>query len=443
MPLHKYEQASEIASPEVVIAECATLIEAVTDKTTAEKIKLHTTEKIDTIQTSIDEIKQIKATGAFDSLHITPEEWAVWEDWQQMVATINSYKVISFGLQNLADTLNKEYHNTVLDDYEKAVPIREKAMQLETKNYEIYKECEEYSKSLPQEVVASGKKTNTLIMETVENIRAKSVAEAEKKGETYGYLVESASFGEPVELQFKGKTIFLAVDKGLPKPGYETQPNEDRIVVINAADEIVLADIDGMGGYGHGDVAAEIFGNTIRDGVEIKASTNKIVLEASRQLLQNGLENAGVCFAVGRIKGDELAVSYAGDTRCVVVRGNKVVFATKDQGFLSTVSNATTGLLVAETEETTIHLEPNDKVLFISDGITDQFTPSPYQEMAWVEGSGFDLEQEEKASNEALAKILAEHEDPKIVISKIDEHTMAMMHGQGKKDHRSIIIYCH
>src|SRR4030042_4687205 len=93
--------------------------------------------------------------------------------------------------------------------------------------------------------------------------------------------------------------------------------NEDTALINTELD--VFGVVDGMGGYAKGDVAARIVAEEILKGVKDKLDPQKMHLNASLRMRQEGgMFESGACFTAAQIIGKKLHVWSAGDTQLVV-----------------------------------------------------------------------------------------------------------------------------
>lgn len=256
----------------------------------------------------------------------------------------------------------------------------------------------------------------------------------------YGFVYENVSFDQPVSISSPTGEIYLAIDVGDPA----RMPIEDRVLVIPKTEggSTYLVDADGLGGYDSGNVAAECLVRTIQKDAGINASGETMQKNASDQMSDVGLEDAGVCYASLKITGNKMDVARAGDVRVVVIRNKDLVYATEDEGFLNVVDNAVTGSYHGDTTTDSFELQKDDIVVLASDGITDNFYPNHYNVVAEKHWD-YDVKDEARLSNGGIVKIINEHEDLAEAIKEIGKYTLEEMNGQGKKDHRSLIIYRH
>ena len=188
-----------------------------------------------------------------------------------------------------------------------------------------------------------------------------------------------------------GEKINAATDAGI---GYKNG-NEDRVAVN--PEESFTAVIDGMGGYGDGDKAAQALAESLTRNPK---DVMKAVQEAQRNM--KGLApNAGAVFISARVVSDSmgrkaLEIHQAGDARLMIAgRDGRVKFVSKDDSFVQVMQDAG-GLgsdealfhpkrnIVSNSIQTNsgsvkkqplIPVQSGDRVYLMSDGISDNLTP--------------------------------------------------------------------
>jgi protein phosphatase len=190
-----------------------------------------------------------------------------------------------------------------------------------------------------------------------------------------------------------GDKIYAATDEGI---NYSKGRNEDRVVVAPAENLAVV--IDGMGGMGSGDKAAQFAAEAFVNNPEdlITAATS-----AGARIKNENLGSAGACYASARIiqMGDQkfLEVSKAGDVKVLIFEKDELVWESKDDSLMqiwlesgnitedkalyTDGGNIVTNAITAESEESNFELQPpvsvkkGDLVLVLSDGVTDNIIP--------------------------------------------------------------------
>lgn len=195
-----------------------------------------------------------------------------------------------------------------------------------------------------------------------------------------------------------GDVVYAGTDKGI---NYGSHDNEDRVAISPANNLIV--DIDGMGGMGHGELAAEILAEEF---LTSPADTNLAVEKAREKMAAQNVGQGGAVFISARIITKEqpdksvhkfLEVSQLGDAKLIIIKKDGTVdFESKDQSYVQTLVDLeqitedealyhdkrhVAGEAVTpegkkvEPKSDQIKVEDGDLVLLYSDGISDNFTP--------------------------------------------------------------------
>lgn len=108
---------------------------------------------------------------------------------------------------------------------------------------------------------------------------------------------------------------------------------------------------DGMGGYSYGDVASHVVGDKIVDYVEsnigkIEPHTllENAIKEANEELMQKRLSlnvsKMGTVVSIALIVGTEVFISWMGDSRVYLFKGNEIVYKTEDHSLLNEIKNS-------------------------------------------------------------------------------------------------------
>ncbi len=181
--------------------------------------------------------------------------------------------------------------------------------------------------------------------------------------------------------------------------GYKER-NEDAFLLIPPHKVVALA--DGMGGHVGGHIASgmaiDFFEYGIHQGMALEnaiAFANEAVLLRSRNDIHlGGMRPMGCTFAAIQIKNNLLKVAYVGDTKVLVLRNRSVHFETKDhtqgqqlleEGLIDNLTafelnhilNRCLGLdsmrANRDVAVATVTLSSGDRVMVVTDGITDNF----------------------------------------------------------------------
>jgi serine/threonine protein phosphatase PrpC len=192
---------------------------------------------------------------------------------------------------------------------------------------------------------------------------------------------------QPKILRYQHGELAYGSDEGEGK-----SRNEDRIVVDT--ENNFFAVIDGVGGHGFGDVAAQSLAESLLQGDYTEEGLKQSFARAvemvnnypdwkkEKELLmknkkEDEIDMPDACVVACKLEGNKLKVFLAGDTRLVVIaKDGKVRFSTFDQGLGRTVSSTfghvVEGLSNLKVQE--IQLEAGDRVCLMSDGVSDNFS---------------------------------------------------------------------
>ena len=187
----------------------------------------------------------------------------------------------------------------------------------------------------------------------------------------------------------------LPVGAGLTHEGLQREANEDAILTDPSG--ALWAVADGMGGYGHGDVAADMVIDHLsrlpHDGIGA-AGVVAALAEANRAIRRHarvaGIAAMGATVVALLISGPVAVVVWAGDSRAYLLRNGSLRRLTRDhsvvqdlldggrlrpeeaeahpQGHIVTRAVGATEELEAETRE--VALARGDVILLCSDGLT-------------------------------------------------------------------------
>lgn len=289
------------------------------------------------------------------------------------------------------------------------------------------------------------------------------------KKKTHNEVSEVADEITTLDNPKKIRSVYGDVVYGSDKGGRPDKPNEDRVVVntkgVPGIFDAAFAVIDGMGGHRFGSEAAYSMAKTFREELEKgntqieinprdpNSPTKKDVLAMQRMahesMRRQGIADGGALYALAVLKGETLSLYHAGDVKIVVYDKNgRVKSQTLDQNgwrefgdkdsrrmmkdnrqALVGPTNTVTGQKYGYTEITEIHIEPGDRIVLASDGLSDNFKKP--------EDGNYDLDDlfDADALYERI-KDLSAVDAMKI----INENLKYKMESGGKKDNRSVII---
>ncbi len=189
------------------------------------------------------------------------------------------------------------------------------------------------------------------------------------EAETYQPLVEIFKDVEVTEIKTAIGQVVFYTNKGI---GYKDH-NEDRIVINTEKNGFAV--IDGMGGMGNGEEAAEILAEQIQKGFLNNTSYEQVQELAYVEMFNKGVGRGGACYVSARVDQEGIMHgAMAGDVRLIVVNiKGEVVFETKDEGAGPGVYNVVQGTEPGKTTKFSYKLEKGYKVLIFSDGVSDNF----------------------------------------------------------------------
>lgn len=170
--------------------------------------------------------------------------------------------------------------------------------------------------------------------------------------------------------------------------------NQDVFKVITNPEEhkALFIACDGMGGHAMGDVAAQTVSNAIAhywkgnpqendcEGKVIAACHAASSAMDKRADELNHVE-MGTTLVVVSIEGNKVTIAHCGDSRCYLLRGNEVVYQTKDHAVLcfgwEVVSKCFFSYRpeIVESDIEQFELQPGDRIFLCSDGVYKATAP--------------------------------------------------------------------
>lgn len=188
--------------------------------------------------------------------------------------------------------------------------------------------------------------------------------------------------------------------------------NEDAVRVNEKAGLLLVA--DGMGGHAAGEVASRIVADTVESAVVGRgAGLVEALLEANEAVIAAGREGRGApgmgttCVACRRVN-EGLEVAWVGDSRIYRLRDGKLERLSHDHSYVQTLVDA--GLISAEDAEhhpernvlslcvgtgqlteadvgyAVFPLQPGDRVLLCSDGLTGELRDHAIAGLLQIQG---------------------------------------------------------
>ncbi len=181
--------------------------------------------------------------------------------------------------------------------------------------------------------------------------------------------------------------------------GYKSR-NEDAFLVLPQEKLIALA--DGLGGHPGGHIASglavDFFEYAILTGADLKSAlafaNQALLIREKNDPRLGGMRPMGTTFASIQLRHSLLKIVYVGDTKVMVLRGQKIIFQTQDHTEgqlllqegrvdlstayeLNHLLSRSLGLSSFDVQrhisETRLTLERGDRIFLATDGITDNF----------------------------------------------------------------------
>lgn len=185
------------------------------------------------------------------------------------------------------------------------------------------------------------------------------------------------------------------------------EPDDPTMLAVKGR---VFAVADGMGGHSAGQIAAELALNgLIRSyfadlNPDVETSLHKAVREANAYIVDvartvPGRNGMGATLTAAVVRDDDLFISQVGDSRCYLLRGGELQQITEDHSwvadqvrsgamtledaeqspFRNVITRSMGGAPQVEPDLTAIKLQPGDRYLLCSDGLSGMV---PTQELA-------------------------------------------------------------
>ncbi len=198
--------------------------------------------------------------------------------------------------------------------------------------------------------------------------------------------------------------MLLLEHHGVTDPGKVRKNNEDSLLVGEGRDETLFVVADGIGGFEAGEVASSIAIDVLKEVPE-EAPLEDAIREANRRILAasrgderlQGMGTTVVAMRFGGTGEEPVAqVSHVGDSRAYLVRGGEMKPVTEDHSLVAELvrsgdltraqasehpqKNLITRALGAEeqveVDTTVLPVEPGDRFVLCSDGLSDM-VPEP------------------------------------------------------------------
>ena len=196
---------------------------------------------------------------------------------------------------------------------------------------------------------------------------------------------------------------------GMTDPGKVRKNNEDSLLTGEGRDETLFVVADGIGGFEAGEVASSIAVDVLKD-LSSSQPLEDAIREANRRILAasrgdeklQGMGTTVVAVRFGAKGGEPVAeVSHVGDSRAYLLRGGDLNPITEDHSLVAELvrsgdltraqasehpqKNLITRALGAEgaveVDTAVLPVEPDDRFILCSDGLTDMVPEPKIQEI--------------------------------------------------------------
>jgi protein phosphatase len=180
--------------------------------------------------------------------------------------------------------------------------------------------------------------------------------------------------------------------------GYKRSQNEDRFLIKELSDLLILAVADGMGGLPGGEIAAQIVIDTLQDykfseksiEKDLKIALGKSEKQIHQKVNKNTeLDGMGTTITAATLYKNKVFWIHVGDSRMYLLHNNKIKQVTTDHTFiqdllddgtltpdqvgthpLRNVLDQCVGCDGMEPDTGVFNIEQSDRLLLCSDGLT-------------------------------------------------------------------------
>ncbi len=196
---------------------------------------------------------------------------------------------------------------------------------------------------------------------------------------------------------------------GMTDPGKVRKNNEDSLLTGEGRDETLFVVADGIGGFEAGEVASSIAVDVLKE-LPPSESLGGAIREANRRILAtsrgddklSGMGTTVVAVRFGKKNREPVVeVSHVGDSRAYLMRGGELKPITEDHSLVAELvrsgdltrdqasehpqKNLITRALgaedVVEVDTAVLPVEPDDRFVLCSDGLTDMVSETRLQEI--------------------------------------------------------------
>jgi serine/threonine protein phosphatase PrpC len=172
--------------------------------------------------------------------------------------------------------------------------------------------------------------------------------------------IPEGTFDRAETIQAKSGRLAMATD------AFMRERNEDR--VFFDIERNTFAVVDGMGGYDHGDIAAESVVQAIKESLGSALSPQEMQIKAHEIMRKSGVRKGGACYVAGKIEKKKLSLWYAGDVTGMVINSKgEIKYKTENLGLADVPTGQRAGRAMTGVTE----LLNYDRLLIASDGLWD------------------------------------------------------------------------
>ncbi|HEX6709269.1 MAG TPA: Stp1/IreP family PP2C-type Ser/Thr phosphatase, partial [Rubrobacter sp.] len=196
---------------------------------------------------------------------------------------------------------------------------------------------------------------------------------------------------------------------GVTDAGKVRQNNEDALLVGEGEDETLFVVADGIGGFEAGEVASSLAVDVLKDlppdkpfKVAIGEANRRILAAGRGDEKLSGMGTTVVAIRFGGTQREPVAeVAHVGDSRAYLMRGGEMKPITEDHSLVAELvrsgdltrdqaaehpqKNLITRALGADEEvdvdTAVLPIEPNDRILLCSDGLSDMISETRISEI--------------------------------------------------------------
>ena len=218
--------------------------------------------------------------------------------------------------------------------------------------------------------------------------------------------IEPSSFDQATVHEVNRGRLLMVSEKG------GRTENQDYALFDKQADVFVV--VDGMGGYDNGALSAQVVGEGIIEGMKDGLHPVKMHHELAAKLREAGVRNGGAVYIAGRIEKKKLHLTHAGDCSLLIVDRRGDLREHIKPGRVAEGIRATDP---GRATQITVRIENGDKIIGLTDGITDN------------------------TEIEVLQQVLKQRDIQKALRTVKEEAMKGMETLEGNKDNITLLVY--